>query len=74
MVMTYFCFCQPTLLMLLQGEVPAQCTPGIMRAIVRQHLASPAMWCILPIQVHVPGTRIRCRTETCSGTPSLQPA
>lgn len=31
-------------------EVSALCTPEIMRSIVRQHLASPAMWCILPIQ------------------------
>lgn len=33
-----------------QMEVTAHCTPEIMRSIVRQHLASPAMWCILPIQ------------------------
>mmetsp|Transcript_13105 Transcript_13105/g.39668 ORF Transcript_13105/g.39668 Transcript_13105/m.39668 type:complete len:1026 (-) Transcript_13105:2008-5085(-) len=32
------------------AEVPEHCTPEVMRSIVRQHLESPSMWCILPIQ------------------------
>jgi hypothetical protein len=36
---------------LAQSEVPKRCTPEVMRSIIWQHLASPAMWCILPIQV-----------------------
>jgi 4-alpha-glucanotransferase len=32
------------------GEAPRQCEPGIVRAIIRQHLASPAMWSIFQLQ------------------------
>ena len=35
----------------LQGEVPERCTPDVMRAIFRQHLESPTMWTIFPVQV-----------------------
>ncbi len=34
-----------------QGEVPERCTPEVMRAVFRQHLESPTMWTIFPIQV-----------------------
>lgn len=40
----------------MQGDVPKRCTPEIMRSIIRQHLASPAMWCILAIQVPISET------------------
>jgi len=33
-----------------QGDAPRQCDPGINQAIVRQHLASPAMWSIFQLQ------------------------
>jgi len=32
------------------GGAPRQCEPGIVRAIIRQHLASPAMWSIFQLQ------------------------
>ncbi|MEL7122131.1 MAG: 4-alpha-glucanotransferase [Bacteroidota bacterium] len=32
------------------GEAPQECTPDIVSAIVNQHLYSPAMWAIFPIQ------------------------
>ena len=34
----------------LPGEAPAVCEPWLNRAIVRQHLASPAMWSIFQLQ------------------------
>ncbi len=33
-----------------QGDAPLHCDPGINQAIVRQHLASPAMWSIFQLQ------------------------
>lgn len=33
------------------GPPPATCTPDIMRVVVQQHLNSPSVFCILPIQV-----------------------
>ncbi|KAK9824488.1 hypothetical protein WJX72_010729 [[Myrmecia] bisecta] len=33
-----------------EGPAPERCTPGIMKTIVRQHLESPAMWAIFPLQ------------------------
>lgn len=35
------------------GEAPQTCTPEILTAIVRQHLHSPAMWAIFPIQEYL---------------------
>jgi 4-alpha-glucanotransferase len=32
------------------GDAPAECEPWIVRAIVRQHLASPAMWTVIQLQ------------------------
>jgi 4-alpha-glucanotransferase len=32
------------------GEAPAQCEPWIVELIVNQHLDSPAMWAVFPIQ------------------------
>lgn len=32
------------------GQAPSVCTPEVMRAIVQQHLESPAMWAIFPLQ------------------------
>ncbi len=32
------------------GDAPPHCDPGISQAIVRQHLASPAMWSIFQLQ------------------------
>ena len=32
------------------GEAPRQCEPGIVRAIIHQHLAAPAMWSIFQLQ------------------------
>ncbi|HWQ91631.1 MAG TPA: 4-alpha-glucanotransferase, partial [Clostridia bacterium] len=34
----------------LPGPAPAECEPWVSRAIIRQHLASPAMWSIFQIQ------------------------
>ena len=34
----------------LQGKPPAHCTPAIMRTIVRQHLQSPSILAIFPMQ------------------------
>lgn len=34
----------------MQGQAPAQCTPEIVNAIIGDHLASPAMLVILPLQ------------------------
>ena len=33
-----------------EGEAPSACTPDIMTKIVKQHLESPAMWAIFPLQ------------------------
>lgn len=33
-----------------QGKAPEQCTPEICTAVIRQHLHSPAMWAVFPIQ------------------------
>lgn len=33
------------------GEAPEQCTPEVMHDIVQQHMDSPAMWAIFPLQV-----------------------
>ncbi len=33
-----------------KGKAPESCTPDICAAIIRQHLHSPAMWAIFPIQ------------------------
>jgi 4-alpha-glucanotransferase len=32
------------------GEAPLEATPGIVAAVIRQHLASPAMWSIFQLQ------------------------
>ena len=32
------------------GIAPAECSPEIVEAVVRQHLASPAMWSIFQLQ------------------------
>ena len=42
-----------------QGEVPERCTPEVMRAVFRQHLESPTMWTIFPIQVPNAGPRMQ---------------
>jgi 4-alpha-glucanotransferase len=34
----------------LAGEAPAECEPWIVRTIIGQHLASPAMWSIFQLQ------------------------
>lgn len=34
-----------------QGTPPAECTPEIMREIMKQHLDAPSMWAIFPLQV-----------------------
>ncbi len=34
----------------LPGEAPRECEPEIVQAIIRQHLASPAMWSIFQLQ------------------------
>lgn len=36
------------------GEAPEQCIPEVMRDIVQQHMDSPAMWAIFPLQVLTP--------------------
>ena len=33
------------------GEAPEQCPPEVMHDIIQQHLDSPAMWAIFPLQV-----------------------
>ena len=35
----------------IDGKAPELCTPDIMSAIFRQHLRSPSIWAIFPIQV-----------------------
>ena len=35
----------------IDGKAPELCTPEIMSAIFRQHLQSPSIWAIFPIQV-----------------------
>ena len=37
-----------------EGTPPAECTPEIMREIVKQHLDAPSMWAIFPLQVCPP--------------------
>lgn len=34
----------------MPGEAPATCSPEIVRAIIGQHLYSPSMWAVFPIQ------------------------
>ena len=34
----------------LPGEAPATCTPEMVTAVIAQHLWSPAMWTVFPIQ------------------------
>jgi 4-alpha-glucanotransferase len=34
----------------LSGNAPSEATPEIVEAVVRQHLASPAMWSIFQLQ------------------------
>ena len=33
------------------GDAPEQCIPEVMHDIVQQHMDSPAMWAIFPLQV-----------------------
>jgi 4-alpha-glucanotransferase len=35
---------------LTDGEPPARCTPSVMRAVVRQHMASPSCLAVFPAQ------------------------
>lgn len=35
------------------GEAPATCTPDIIRAVTHQHLASPCVWAVFPLQVRM---------------------
>jgi len=35
----------------MEGDAPKECTPTVMTAIVTQHMESPSMWVIFPIQV-----------------------
>lgn len=37
----------------LSGPAPDRCTPEVMHAIVEQHMESPAMWAIFPLQVYL---------------------
>jgi 4-alpha-glucanotransferase len=32
------------------GDAPAECEPWLTRAVLQQHLGSPAMWCIIQLQ------------------------
>mmetsp|Transcript_11807 Transcript_11807/g.24068 ORF Transcript_11807/g.24068 Transcript_11807/m.24068 type:complete len:95 (+) Transcript_11807:2320-2604(+) len=34
----------------MEGEPPQECTTAVVEKAVATHLASPSMWCILPIQ------------------------
>lgn len=34
----------------INGLAPVECTPGVVEAVNRQHLASPSMWAIFPVQ------------------------
>ncbi len=34
----------------IEGPAPAECTTGVVEAVNRQHLASPSIWAIFPIQ------------------------
>ena len=38
------------------GDAPAECTPAIVRKVAQQHLASPAVFCIMPLQVCSPSS------------------
>ena len=44
-----------------QGEVPALCTPEIMHTVLQQHLESPAMWTIFPIQARRTHAMLWCQ-------------
>ena len=35
----------------MKGDAPEACNPEVMTAIVTQHLESPSMWVVFPIQV-----------------------
>lgn len=34
-----------------EGSAPAECTPGVLEHILQQHMDSPAMLAIFPLQV-----------------------
>ena len=36
------------------GTAPEECTPDILRLVIRSHLESPAMWAIFPLQDLMP--------------------
>lgn len=47
------CLCRTTCVpqaLKLRGPVPEECTPAVMAAVVKQHLDSPSIWAIFPIQ------------------------
>jgi hypothetical protein len=49
----------PTQALRLAGTAPEACTPEVMAAVVQQHLDSPAMWAIFPLQVRAPAAPLR---------------
>lgn len=60
----------------LPGTAPVECTPGVVQVINRQHLASPSMWAIFPVQDLV-GMDARLRHPIASAEqindPSISP-
>ena len=54
------------------GEAPEQCTPEVMHDIVQQHLDSPAMWAIFPLQVRAEQqSTSSCTLQACRGSTLL---
>ena len=43
----------------LPGTAPEKCTAEVMHAMVQQHMDSPAMWAIFPLQVRLTLPAIR---------------
>jgi hypothetical protein len=51
-----------------QGDAPEECTPAIVHKVADQHLTSPAIFCIMPLQV------LRMHTVVHDGLVDLLPA
>jgi 4-alpha-glucanotransferase len=46
------------------GEAPIDCEPWLVRAVLQQHLSSPAMWCIIQLQDYLGTDRELRRPNT----------
>lgn len=54
----------------LPGTAPEKCTAEVMHAVVQQHMDSPAMWAIFPLQARAPPFTdkacSRLQSKTCT--------